>query len=165
MQPVLPRVPLWARWVISLSVAAALLLALVLFVEHNSNGSEATQSPAALARANREAEIVVARDQRPHVVMLRRGTGARAGLVKAIRAEMTAMINSGTIEGGLTRATCTEIARHGQRLAFRCTAVAAGVNYPFLAVVDLRARHLTYCKRDQPPVPAMNITVSGRCRA
>ena len=165
MQSVRPRVPLWARWAISLGAGAIVLLALVLLVEHNSNSSEATQNPAAVARANREAEVVVAHDQSPHVVRLTDGAGARTALTRAVRAEMTAMINAGTIEGPLTRTTCSRSAGHAERLAFRCTAVAADVNYPFLGVVDVRARRLTYCKRDEPPVPSMSIPVSRRCQS
>ena len=41
--------------------------------------------------------------------------------------------------------------------------VAGGVTYPFLGVADPRARRVTYCKRDQPPVPSDNIPVSRRC--
>jgi hypothetical protein len=44
-------------------------------------------------------------------------------------------------------------------------ATAADVNYDFLGVVDVPAHRLTYCKRDEPPVPSMNIPVSRRCVA
>jgi hypothetical protein len=40
---------------------------------------------------------------------------------------------------------------------------SAAVSYPFLGVVDLRAKQITYCKRDPPPVPSENIPVSSRC--
>jgi hypothetical protein len=40
----------------------------------------------------------------------------------------------------------------------------ANVNYPFDAVIEPAVRHLTYCKRDIPPIPSMNIPVSARCR-
>jgi hypothetical protein len=42
--------------------------------------------------------------------------------------------------------------------------VVANVSYPFVGVVEPAARRLTYCKRDLPPVPTMNIPVSARCR-
>jgi hypothetical protein len=32
-------------------------------------------------------------------------------------------------------------------------------------VVNVPAHRLTYCKRDEPPVPSMNIPVSRRCVA
>jgi hypothetical protein len=165
MQPVRLRPPLWARWVLSLGAGIIVLVALVLFVEHNSNNSQATQSPGAVARANREAAVVVAQDQAPHVVALNPGSSARAAVTRAIRADMTTMINNGIIEGPVSRAACAQTGGHSGRLAFSCTAVAAGVNYPFLGVVDTQGRQVTYCKRDEPPVPSMNIPVSRRCRA
>lgn len=159
------RPPLWARWAISIGTGLIVLLALVLFVEHNSNNSEATQSPGAVARADREAEVVVAQDQAPHVATLTPGAGARPAMVKAVRADMTGLIDNATIEGPLTRVACSGAGAHAGRLAFHCTAVAAGVNYPFLGVVDPGAHRLTYCKRDAPPVPTLSIPVSRRCRA
>lgn len=165
MQPVRLRPPLWARWALSLSAGVILLVALVLFVEHNNSNSEATQSPAAIARANREAEIVVAQDQAPRVGAVRPGSSPRNALVRAVRADMTAMINNGTIDGPLGRATCTRTGGSAGRPAFRCAAVAAGVTYPFLGVVDVPGRRVTYCKRDLPPVPSLNIPVSSRCQA
>jgi hypothetical protein len=141
------------------------LVALVLFVEHNNNNSEGTHSPAAVARANREAEIVVAEDQAPRVVVLRPGTNPHVVIVNAVRSDMTTMINKGIIEGTLSRTACTRAGGHAGRLAFRCTVVVGGVNYPFLGIADVRAHQVTYCKRDEPPVPSMNIPVSRRCLA
>ena len=37
------------------------------------------------------------------------------------------------------------------------------MNYPFDVVVTPANRRLTYCKRDYPPVPSMNIPVTARC--
>jgi hypothetical protein len=165
MQPIRLRPPLWARWALSLGTGLILLVALVLFVQHNNNNSEATQSPAAVARANREARVVVASDQAPHVVTLKPGSGARGGLVAAVRTGMTAMINRGIIEGPVQRAACTPTGGRAGRVTFRCAAVAAGVTYPFLGVVDVGRRQVTYCKRDAPPVPSLNIPVSRRCLA
>jgi hypothetical protein len=165
MQHARLRPPLWARWVLSLGAGLIVLVALVLFVEHNSNNSEATQNPAAVARANRQAEIVVAQDQAPHAVALRPGARPRAAITRAVRADMNTMINNGIIEGPVSRTACAQTGGHGGRLAFSCSAVAAGVTYPFLGVVDTEGRQVTYCKRDAPPVPSMNIPVSRRCRA
>jgi hypothetical protein len=94
------------------------------------------------------------------------GGGSRTAITTAVRAEMSRLIDRATIQGPLGRVACTPIgAGAAGRQAFRCTAVAAGVNYPFLGVVDRRARRVTYCKRDEPPVPQLNIPVSRRCRA
>jgi hypothetical protein len=159
------RPPLWARWVISLGAGLILLLALILFVEHNSNNSEATQSPSAVVRANREAEVVVSQDQAPHVAVVPAGAGAQAAIARAVRSDMTKLIVGAIVDGPLTRVGCTRAGTHAGQPAFRCTAVAAGVNYPFLGVVDLATRRVTYCKRDVPPTPSLNIPVSPRCRA
>jgi len=164
MLPAHLRPPLWARWALSIGVGLILLLALILFVEHNNNNSEATQSPAAIARANREAQVVVAQDQAPHVAAVAPGAGARPAIAKAVRADMTRLIDGAIIDGPLTRVGCTRTGAQAGRLGFRCTAEAAGVNYPFLGVVDVRTRQVTYCKRDAPPVPSLNIPVSRRCQ-
>ena len=165
MLPAHYRPPLWARWVLSLGVGLILLVALIVFVDHNNNNSEATQSPAAVARANREAEVVVAQDQAPQVTVVAPGTGGRAAITKAVRANMTKMIDNAVIEGPLTRVTCTGTGTHAGRPAFRCSAVADGISYPFFGVVDLRARRVTYCKRDAPPTPSLNIPLNRRCLA
>ena len=159
------RPPLWARWVLSLGIGLILLLALILFVEHNSNDSQATQNPAAVARANREAAAVEARDQLPHVAAVAPGAGGHAAIAKAVRGTMSGLVNRGIIQGPLGRVSCTQTGAHDGRRAFRCRAVAGGVNYPFVGVVDSGARRVTYCKRDEPPVPQLNIPVSRRCLA
>lgn len=159
------RPPLWARWALSLGIGVLLLAGLVVFVHSNDDNGEATQNPAAVERANREAEIVVQQDQAPHTARLAGGAAPRAGIASAVRADMRAMIGQGVIEGPLGQTGCRRAGARGARVAFRCTAVAAGVKYPFLGVVDTSSRRVTYCKHDQPPVPRMNIPVSRRCTA
>lgn len=161
----LPRLhlPVWARWSLSLGIGVILFIALVVFVDHNSNNSEATQSPQAVARANREAEIVVEQDQAPHVARVTPGQSPLVAARAAVRADVNTMINKGIIDGTLTRTRCATTHRRAGRVAFACTAVVASVNYPFVGVVDVPARRVTYCKHDEPPVPSMNIPVSPRC--
>lgn len=156
---------MWARFVLSFGVAAALLLGLVLYVNHHNTDTLAPQNPAALARANREAEIVVAQDQAPHQIRLRSTANSRAAFAHAVRADMTARISRGIISGTLQRVTCT---RHGSgagTLGFSCNAVVAGVNYAYVGVIHIAARQLVYCKRDAPPVPSQDVPVSRRCTA
>jgi hypothetical protein len=160
-----PSLPLWARWVISLSVSAALLVALVEFVDHHNTDSLATENPRAAIRANREAEIIVAQDQAPHVVKLRSGTLPRAALRRTVAAEMARRIAAGQVSGPVQHTTCARTGGRAVTPAFRCTVDAAGVNYEFLGVVDVGARRVTYCKRDVPPVPSQSIAVSRRCLA
>jgi len=155
-----PGLPLWARYVLSFGVAAALLVALVLFVErHNSDGPASTNKNAEV-RANREAAILEAQDQTPRVMTLRAATGARGGIVSAVRGDMSRRVQDGSIAGPLQRVRCVG---GRTRAAFSCTATAADVNYDYLGVVDTGARHVTYCRRDPPPVPSENIPVSPRC--
>jgi hypothetical protein len=158
--------PLWLRWALSLGVGAALVVALVLFVDDHNSDSLATVSPAAAVRANREDEIVVAQDQAPHVVSVRSGTAPLAAIKRAVRTEMASGIAKGELGGPLQRTTCTPAGSStAARRAFRCTATASNVNYQFVGVVDVDARRLTYCKRDAPPVPSQNVPVSPRCLA
>jgi hypothetical protein len=156
---------MWVRWVLSLGTGAALLVALVVFVDNNNSDSLAVQSPAALARANREADIVVAQDQAPHVVSLTSASAPRGAMTRTVRDEMTRLIAKGTVPGPLQRTSCRRAGGRRSRPGFSCVATAAQVNYEFLGVVDVPARHLTYCKRDAPPVPSQDIPVSPRCRA
>ncbi len=149
---------------LSLGVALILLLALILFVNHNNTYSEASQNPAAVERANREAAAVVAQDQAPHQAAVAPGAGAGAALAHAVRGDMSSLIDRGVLEGPLGRTRCARTAAAGGRQAFRCTAVAGGLNYAFVGVVDVPTRHLTYCKRDAPPAPSVNVPVSARCR-
>jgi hypothetical protein len=146
--------------VLSFGVAAALLLALVLFVEHHNTNGPASTNKNAEVRANREAEVLVAQDERPRVVSLPGATAARAGLVRAVRGDMSRRVLDGSIVGPLQRVRCR---RSRARGAFSCTAVAASVNYDYLGVVDTPADQVTYCRRDPPPVPSQNIPVSPRC--
>jgi hypothetical protein len=76
---------------------------------------------------------------------------------------MSSQIRIGAIDGPLTRTLCSRVGGSDARQVWHCTAVAANVTYPFDGVVEPGARRLTYCKRDLPPVPSMNVPVSGRC--
>lgn len=156
---------MWARFALSLGIGVIVVVALILFVDHNNSNSEAAQSPQAIARANQEATIVVQQDQAPHVLPLAPGATPHATVLKAVRHDMTTMITNGVINGPLQKATCRRTPGRPGIDAFSCNAVAANVSYPFLGVVDLASRRLTYCKRDLPPVPSLNIPVSPRCRA
>jgi hypothetical protein len=157
------RLPLWSRWVLSVLVALVLLVLVVRFVQTHNSDATANQSGPALVRANHEGEIVVEQDQAPRVAKLRAGVAPATGIAHAVRAEMNYEINQGFLNGPLQRATCGPLKSHGDALPFSCTVIAANVNYPFLGVVDVAARRITYCKRDPPPVPSENIPVSRRC--
>ncbi|MGI8713460.1 MAG: hypothetical protein ACR2NR_09800 [Solirubrobacteraceae bacterium] len=157
------RPPLWARWVVSFAVAAALLVGLVAWVSHHNGNGLATVSPKAAARANREAEIVVSQDQAPQVVAVAAGA-SRAAVTHAIRRNITTRIATGQAGAPLQHVHCGRYRVRGAAEGFRCTATAAGVNYPYEAVLNSRAHTLTLCKHDAPPVPSQDIPVSRRCR-
>jgi hypothetical protein len=157
------RFPLWAKFAVSLGVGVILLVALIVFVDHNNTDSNRTLTPAEQARVNTEAELVVAQDQAPQVVRLTRAETPHAGFVRTVRATMSGFVNKGVIDGPLQRVRCT---RHGGRagdLGFSCVATANDENYDFVGVVDAPARRLTYCRREPPPVPSDKIPVSPRC--
>jgi hypothetical protein len=156
--------------VLALGGAAIFIVALIVFVNREAAGSSqpaAVDKPAAIAEQNREARIVVGQDQAPHVVAFRGRSAAGRVLQGAVAAYMKRQIASGAIEGPLMRSGCTPAASAAGtsriRLAFRCQVEAGNVTYPFLGVVDTASRQVTYCKRDAPPVPSMNIPVSSRC--
>jgi hypothetical protein len=160
------RPPLWLQWVLSITVAVAAIFGLVRFVQSNTANQVTTESPAGEVQQNQEAEALVAEDQTPHVVRLPGHTSALAAVNRAIRADMTTLINQGSLDGPLQRSSCAHTGRPGragQRVS--CTVSAAGVSYPFVAVIDANARTIVYCKRDPPPVPSQNVPLSPRCTA
>jgi hypothetical protein len=164
--PRLPQLPLWGRWVLSLTVGVALMVALVAFVNANDADRATADNAQMTAESNREAALLVAEDQRPRVSPLTSGTSSARAITTAVAADMRRLIGKGTIGGPLTRTRCRAAGSSGRtRQAFRCAAVAASVRYPFLGVVDQRTRRVTYCKSDPPPVPSETVPVSPRCRA
>ena len=159
------RLPMWAKWVLSFGVGAVLLAALIIYVDHHNTDSPPSQNLAVQTRANREAALVVARDQSPRIARLAAQAGPHAGIVHAVRVAMSHLVGRGTIPGPLQHVRCTRHAGGAGRLGFSCVATANDVNYDFLGVVNVPARQIIYCKRDEPPVPSMNIPVSTRCQA
>jgi hypothetical protein len=157
---------LWLRWVLSFGVAAALVAGLVRFVDNNNTDTPANETAAGAVRLNREAEILVSQDQAPRVVRLSTGIAPTMAIAHAVRADLARLIAQGGISGPLGRSRCTPTGpRTTNRRPFSCIVVAAQFNYQFVGVVDTRARRITYCKRDPPPVPSQNVPVSPRCLA
>jgi hypothetical protein len=142
------------------------MVALVIYVSHHNTNSPPITNLAAEARASREAEILVAQDQAPHVVRLAAKAAPRAAVKHSIAALMASLIGRGAIGGPLQRDVCAHAGRRtGTDDAFRCTVQAGGIDYQFRAVVDVRARRVTYCKRDPPAIPSHNVPLSPRCLA
>ncbi len=159
------QLPLWARWVVSLSVAVVLLIALILFVNSHDTDRPVADNAQVTAESNREAAALVAEEQAPRVSALRPGAAPARAIEAVVAAFMRRMIDAGTFEGPLTRTRCHAAGPPRQsRQAFACDAIAASVTYPFLGVVDGRAKQVTYCRHD-PPSPTGTVPVSRRCRA
>ncbi len=153
-------------WVLAFGVAAAFLVALILFVSIEgpaANKPAAVTNPSAIAEQNREDRAQVQADQTPHVVTVRGGVAGQSALQVAVVRYMKRQIALGTVQGPLTRSSCTPAAGSSPvRPAFSCAVVAGNVTYPFLGVAN-SSRQVTFCKRDYAPVWGMNVPVSGRC--
>lgn len=160
------RPPLRLQWVLSIVVVVAAIVALVRFVHSNTASQLTTESAAGLAQENRESEILVAQDQAPHTVRLPAHTAAATAVNRAVRADMTRLIHERTLDGPLQHSSCapTGPARKPGR-TFSCTVSAAGISYPFVGVVNVRARTIVICKRDPAPVASQNVPLSPDCTA
>lgn len=160
------RIPLWQRFALAGIVTAALLVALVVYVENNNTDSPKSTNPASDVQANREAEILVAQDQAPHTARLPGGVTPAQAAARVVQASMRRRIARGELAGPLQRTGCHAAGRPtDSRRAFSCTVLAASVTYPFVGVIEQRERRITYCKRDPPPAPSDDVAVSPRCRA
>ncbi len=156
---------MWAKFATSLAVGVILLAALIIFVNNNNTDSNQALTPSEQAKVNKEAERVVAVDQAPRTVNLAHGETPHAAFVRTIHASMSSLINKGIVDGPLQHVRCTRHGDAASRLGFSCVATANDVNYDYVGVVDVPVRQLTYCKRDEPPVPSQNIPVSAACTA
>jgi hypothetical protein len=151
------------------TVAGAFVLAVVLFVNHETNDVPAVasyNSQSAVAEQHREDAILVRQQQAPHVARAASGEAPAVAARRAVVAYMNRQINSGSMAGPIRHASCRAAAGSTRgRLVFHCfvTASALVVTYPFDDVVQPRAGTVTYCQRVAPPIPSMNIPVSRRC--
>lgn len=161
----MPVAPLWLRWVAAAAVAAAMSVALVLFVRANNTEGPQPLNQAAAEEANRQAEIIVKQDQAPQTAALPPGARPRAALQAAIRGALARQVAHGAVPGPVTRSSCAAIGGESRRRrGFTCRVIAGAVAYPFLGVADLHTRRLTFCKRDIAPVASENVPVSRECR-
>jgi len=154
---------LWMRWAISIIVAVAAIVALVVFVDHNNNNSEAKGSSKTLEHEYRYAQVVIGAEQAPHTVAVARGQSVHAAFVAAVRANMRHRVKTGNVSGRLQKVVCQASGAQAGRDAYRCVAEAGNVNYPYVGVFTKTNRHVTYCQRDLPPIPTEHIPVSARC--
>jgi hypothetical protein len=158
---------MWARWALAIIVAVAVIAAIVILV-NRAGPDGATSEAGAEAEDNRLADIAITEDEAPHFAKLTAGSEPTAALEQAVARDVRQRIAGGQLTGPLRGVTCnatgTESAGRGP---YRCTAHSTDITYPFLAVVDERARRLAWCKIDQPPVAnaGPEIPVSASCRA
>jgi hypothetical protein len=160
--------PLWAQWVIPFAVAAAVVIALVVFVNYETNQVPvvaADNSAGAVREQNREDTILVQEQQAPKVVKLKAGESPAHAIRAAVVGYMTRQIAAGAMDGPIKSASCKAAGSTTTRLVFHCsvTASAQVVTYPFDGVVQPASRTVTYCQRVAPPIPSMNVPVSRRC--
>ena len=155
---------LWMRWAISIVVAVAAVVALIVFVEHNNANNEVAASPKSLARENRQAQVVVGADQAPQTVARKPGQPLHQAFAAAVRNDINHRIETGNISGRLQKINCGGSGARPGRVAYQCVAEVSDVNYQFVGVFDRSSKRITYCKRDPPPIPSEKIPVSPRCR-
>ncbi len=160
--------PLWLQWGLPFTLAAALVIALVVYVHHQTYDLPAVPSPtkpSAIAALNQEGTIVVKQQQAPHTYRLGAGESPARGVRAAVVGYMQHQIAQGLMDGPITRSSCRAAGGSTDRLVFRCQVTASRqvLIYPFDGVVDPATGVVTYCQRVQPPIPSMNIPVSKRC--
>jgi hypothetical protein len=145
------------------------VIALVLFVEHQTNDVSAiagVTSKSALIEENREDTALVREQQAPHVAKLAPGVAPTAALRAAVVGYMHYEVNHGVMDGPVKGSSCRAAGADGAdaaRLVMHCDVTASDVTYPFYGVVQPSAKRLTYCQRVAPPIPSLNIPVSKRC--
>jgi hypothetical protein len=159
--------PLWARWVLTFLAFVLLTVAIVVAIHHVNASSPAPSERSSALEADRESRFALEQDQAPRTSVLAIGAPAHVALQRAIGADVLSLIHQEALAGPLQGVRCSPAGtRQAGRQAFRCTARAAAIAYPFLGVVDERARQLTWCKFDPPPVSGgpQEVPVSPRCR-
>ena len=162
------RLPLPARWAICLAIAAACVVALIVYVNGHNGSGQVPVSAKNLRRESRQADVVIGQQQAPVGVRLAAGvtaTSAARPLAAAVRTDMRRQIRQTTISGPLQGVRCVVHGGTLTRTGYHCIAHADHVGYPFLAVVTAPAHHAWFCEKVYPPSPSENIPVDARCRA
>jgi hypothetical protein len=162
--------PVWLQWALPFGIAIILVLALVIFVHHETDDtpSEAqVVSPSAIIAQNQEADAVMRQEEAPKSARLKPGVKPAAALKAAIAAWLGRQIKLGAYGGPLTSERCTTTAGStAARVAFKCAIVAGSVTYPFYGVVTPATGKIAYCQKVTPPVYGMpGLKLSRRCVA
>ncbi len=161
--------PLWARWVLAIVVAVAIIASIVITIDRaGPEGGGATSEAGAELETNRVADIAITEDEAPHSTPLAPGSQPASALEQAIAGDVRRRIAAGRLTGPLEGVSCSAAgAGSAGRSPYRCTVRSAEIAYPFLAVVDERVRRLTWCKVDQQPKgeSSPEIPIDASCRA
>ena len=158
------NLPLWLRFTIAGVIAVVLLTAMVIYVNGHNTNSNPILNEAEQRQANHDAEVLVAQDEAPRTLRISAAEGARPALERVVRARISSLVSSGTVDGPLQSARCHPAGRAAGRVAYSCTVMAANVNYPFVGVAYTGAHVVVYCKQDPPPTPSDSVPVSNRCK-
>jgi hypothetical protein len=159
------RLPLWARWVITICVYVVVIGVVVVVVHHlasEGNRADTKAEASAQAEANKEGQVAIAEDQAPHSASLTRGASVIGSLERAIASDVRRRIAHGELTGPLQSVHC---ARSGPATAFTCTATSAGIGYEFRAAANAIKTAITWCKVDKAPAgdAALEVPVSASC--
>jgi len=162
--------PVWLQWALPFGIAIVVVVALVAFVEHQTNdvpSEAAVNSPSAIVAQNKQADALMAQEQTPKLAKLTAGVKPVKGLEIAIAAWLNQQIKTGQYNGPLTKESCAPTAGStSARVAFKCAMVTANVTYPFYGVVIPSLGSVTYCQKVTPPVYGMpGLKLSSACLA
>jgi len=161
--------PMWARWVLALVVAVAVIVSLVIAIDRaGPEGGGATSEAGAELETNRVADIAITEDEAPRSSALTSGLPPTSALEQAIAGDVRRRIGAGQLTGPLESVSCSASGTGSAgRDPYGCTVRSANIAYPFVAVFDERRRLLTWCKVDQQPAgeTSPEIPISASCRA
>lgn len=164
------KLPLWVQWTLPFATAVLLVVALVVFVQYETNHvpAEAAVSKKALSAEEAQAVVNIEQTQTPQRARLAAGVAPAAGLRAALTSWSRAQISTGLIDGPLNSITCSPTAGStSARVAMRCALVAANVTYPMFGVVIPSRRSITFCQWvEWPPLYGTpNVPLSAGCLA
>ncbi|HEX4483203.1 MAG TPA: hypothetical protein VH081_05405 [Solirubrobacteraceae bacterium] len=165
-RPTIPAPPLWARWVLAIAVAAAVIAGIVI-ATNRAGPDGATSEAGAEAEINRLADITITEDEAPHFASLAATSAPSSALERAIESNVRQRIVGHQLTGPLQSVRCKADGRASSgRHPYRCTVRSDGISYPFAAVVDEHSRRLAWCKIDPKPAAAAGpeIPISASCR-
>jgi hypothetical protein len=145
--------PLWARWVLAIVVAAAIVASIVIAIDRaGPEGGGAASEAGAELETNRVADLAITEDEAPRSTSLAPGSAPVPALEQAIAGDVRRRIAAGQLTGPLEGVSCSASGTGSAgRSPYRCTARSAEIAYPFVAVADGPRQRLTWCKVDQQP--------------